>query len=199
MPWLRTPLPWCALALGLLAQPAVLPPAAELAATSGRQVLQLTAHSDGRGAVLTPRRDREPAAETRLEVDRGERTAARRVRVRPMISARPYANIIEKASERHGVELRLVHALIETESGYRADATSLKGAVGLMQLMPATVERYAVGDPFDPEANVNAGTRYLRSLLDKFGLRGALAAYNAGEGAVRRFDGMHRTPRPVGT
>ena len=127
----------------------------------------------------------------RLETDpAGESARVRKVRVRPLISARPYASIIEQASERHGVDSRLVHALIEVESGYRPDVTSPKGAAGLMQLMPATVRHYAVGDPFDPEANVNAGTHYLRRLLDEFGLRGALAAYNAGEGAVRRFDGV---------
>ena len=59
-----------------------------------------------------------------------------------------------------------------------------------MQLMPGTALRYNVGDPFDPVANIDAGTRHLRTLLDEFGTRGALAAYNAGEGPVRHFDGI---------
>ena len=59
-----------------------------------------------------------------------------------------------------------------------------------MQLMPATVERYNVHDPFDPAANIDAGARYLRYLFDQFGMRGGLAAYNAGEGAVSRFHGV---------
>lgn len=196
MPWLRTPLPWCALALLLLDQSLAAPPAGGAASVSGGKVPQPTVHADVCGAMgPTPRREREllvdPAFVARLQADpAGERAPARKVRVRPLISARPYAGIIEEASERHGVDPRLVHALIEIESGYQPDATSPKGAAGLMQLMPATVTRYEVGDPFDPEANVNAGTHYLRRLLDEFGLRGALAAYNAGEGAVRRFDGV---------
>ena len=83
-----------------------------------------------------------------------------------------------------------MYALIEVESGYRPDAASPRGAMGLMQLMPGTADRYAVLDPFDPAANIDAGTRHLRTLLDEFGTRGALAAYNAGEGPVRQFDGI---------
>ena len=62
--------------------------------------------------------------------------------------------------------------------------------MGLMQLMPATARQYAVTDPYDPESNLDAGIRHLRSLLDRFDLRLALAAYNAGEGAVRRYGGV---------
>lgn len=196
MPWLRTPLPWCALALLLLGHSAAAPPAERPAGISDGTVSRPTVQADACGATgPTPRREPELVVDSRtvvrLQADpAGESAPTRKVRVRPLISARPYAGIIEEASERHGVDPRIVHALIEIESGYRPDATSPKGAAGLMQLMPATVTRYAVADPFDPEDNVNAGTHYLRSLLDEFGLRAALAAYNAGEGAVRRFDGV---------
>ncbi len=98
--------------------------------------------------------------------------------------------IIAAASARHGVDPALVWAVIAVESAFAPDARSLKGAMGLMQLMPATAAQYAVGDPFDPAQNVEAGTRHLRSLLDRFDTTMALAAYNAGEGTVTRFGGI---------
>ena len=106
----------------------------------------------------------------------------------------PYAEIVESVSQKHGVDPRLVFALIEVESSYQSMAESSRGARGLMQLMPATVQRYAVGDPFEPLDNIEGGTRYLRSLLDEFDTKGALAAYNAGEGAVRKFHGVPPYP-----
>ena len=106
----------------------------------------------------------------------------------------PYAEIVESVSQKHGVDPRLIFALIEVESSYKSMAESPRGARGLMQLMPATVQRYAVGDPFEPKDNIEGGTRYLRSLLDEFGTKGALAAYNAGEGAVRKFHGVPPYP-----
>ena len=86
--------------------------------------------------------------------------------------------------------MNLVHALIQVESGYRTNARSHKGARGLMQLLPATGRRYGALDLFDPHANVDAGVRHLKSLLDRFKLPVALAAYNAGEAAVARFGGI---------
>lgn len=102
---------------------------------------------------------------------------------------RPYAELVRAAAARHRVDADILHALIEVESRYDASAVSRRGAKGLMQLMPATVERYGVQDPFDPAANIDAGARYLRYLFDQFGMRGGLAAYNAGEGAVGRSHG----------
>jgi soluble lytic murein transglycosylase-like protein len=102
----------------------------------------------------------------------------------------PYAEIIDEAASRVGVDPRLVRAVIQVESAYRASARSRKGAMGLMQLMPETARRYAVADPYDPGSNVDAGSRHLRSLLDRFELSLALAAYNAGEGAVERYRGI---------
>jgi hypothetical protein len=102
----------------------------------------------------------------------------------------PYRELVTAAATREGVDARLLDAVIRVESGYRADARSRKGAMGLMQLMPATAQRYAVRNPYDPTDNINAGTRHLKSLLDRFELSIALAAYNAGEAAVERFRGI---------
>ncbi|MBC5782430.1 lytic transglycosylase domain-containing protein [Ramlibacter sp. USB13] len=104
---------------------------------------------------------------------------------------------LREASREHGIDLELLQALIATESGFDTAAVSPKGAVGLMQIMPATAERYGVrGDGktpvarklVDPRTNVRTGTRYLRDLIRMFPgrLELALAAYNAGEGAVQR-------------
>lgn len=101
-----------------------------------------------------------------------------------------FAEFIEPLALRHGVDPALVRAVVEVESNYEPSARSRKGAMGLMQLMPATARQYAVTDPYDPESNLDAGIRHLRSLLDRFDLRRALAAYNAGEGAVRRYGGV---------
>jgi hypothetical protein len=101
--------------------------------------------------------------------------------------------LIDRMAAEHGVDVKLAHALVKVESNYRADAVSPKGAMGLMQLMPATARQYAIDDPFDPVQNLTAGLRHLRGLLDRYG-RGkeslALAAYNAGEGAVSRYKGI---------
>lgn len=108
----------------------------------------------------------------------------------PALAARPFADVIAAAAAAHGVDARLIHAVIEAESNYQPRARSRAGARGLMQLMPATARQYAVGDPYDPRANIDAGVRHLKGLLTRFDLRLALAAYNAGEAAVRRFDGV---------
>ena len=103
---------------------------------------------------------------------------------------RPFADIVDAAAKRHGVDPDLVHAVIAVESGYRATAQSPAGAQGLMQLMPGTQRNLGVSDAFDPRQNVDAGVAYLRRLTDEFGTVLALAAYNAGPGAVRRYNGI---------
>jgi hypothetical protein len=113
---------------------------------------------------------------TRMDMDAWER--------------RPYLTLVDAAAMRHRVDARLVHAVITVESRYRADARSRKGAMGLMQLMPATARQLQVQDPFDPAANIDAGVRHLRDLLERFDLPLAVAAYNAGAGAVRKFGGV---------
>jgi len=102
----------------------------------------------------------------------------------------PYGEIISAMSEAHGVDPLLVRALIQVESNYKPTARSRKGALGLMQLMPSTVKVYNVRNPFDPRANIEAGIKHLKSLIDRFGVEIALAAYNAGEGAVEKFNGI---------
>jgi hypothetical protein len=102
----------------------------------------------------------------------------------------PYGEIISSMSEAHGVDPLLVRALIQVESNYQPRARSRKGAIGLMQLMPSTVKVYNVRNPFDPRANIEAGIKHLKTLIDRFGVELALAAYNAGEGAVEKFNGV---------
>jgi len=99
------------------------------------------------------------------------------------------APLIETAAVAHKLRPELVHAVVRAESAYRADAKSHKGAVGLMQLMPATAQRYGVVDRRDPAQNLRGGSEYLRDLLEMFDndLQLALAAYNAGENAVIRY------------
>lgn len=96
--------------------------------------------------------------------------------------------LIEKTAARYRLDADLVHAVIRAESAYNPEAVSKKGAVGLMQLMPATAQRYGVSNRRDPTQNVTGGVRYLRDLLLQFrSVSLALAAYNAGEGAVSRY------------
>jgi soluble lytic murein transglycosylase-like protein len=96
--------------------------------------------------------------------------------------------LIDRIASEVSISRQLLHAVIAVESGYDSRAVSPKGAQGLMQLMPATAQRFGVQDAFDPEQNVRAGATYLRSLLHMFegDARLALAAYNAGESAVIR-------------
>ena len=98
--------------------------------------------------------------------------------------------IIESAATKHDVDARIVKAVIQVESAFQPRARSSKGAMGLMQLMPKTARQYEASHPYDPASNIDAGTKYLKRLLDEFELPLALAAYNAGEGAVRRFGGI---------
>lgn len=109
-----------------------------------------------------------------------------------VLSQTPYGEIISAMSEAHGVDPMLVRALIQVESNYRPRARSHKGAMGLMQLMPATAREHKVRNPYDPKANIAAGVKHLRGLIDRFdgALDMALAAYNAGEGAVKKFGGI---------
>ena len=100
--------------------------------------------------------------------------------------------LINQVSLEHGVDPKLVDALVRVESSYDPRAVSRKGAMGLMQLMPDTADRLEVEDPFDPEDNVRAGVKEFSRLVDRYAgnLQLALAAYNAGEGAVARYRGI---------
>jgi soluble lytic murein transglycosylase-like protein len=102
-----------------------------------------------------------------------------------------YNELIASAAAAHGVDPILVQALIQVESNYKPHARSNKGAMGLMQIMPATAREYRVRNAYDPKANIDAGIKKLKGLLDKYQVVDlALAAYNAGEGAVQKFNGI---------
>jgi soluble lytic murein transglycosylase-like protein len=107
-------------------------------------------------------------------------------------SSAPYAAEVDAAAQRNGLDPALLRSVIQQESGFDANATSPAGAQGLMQLMPSTAASLGVTNPFDPVQSIDAGARYLRSQIDRFGgnVSLGLAAYNAGAGAVERFGGV---------
>ena len=106
-------------------------------------------------------------------------------------NAEMFEELVREHSQRQSLRPELVRAVIQVESGFNPSATSPKGAMGLMQLMPQTARSLGVTNAYDPEENVRGGTVYLRQLLDKYGNEQlALAAYNAGPGAVDKYDGV---------
>jgi len=107
-----------------------------------------------------------------------------------------YRDMVQDAARQYELKAGLIHAVILTESGYRPDAVSYKGAAGLMQLMPATAQRYGVRNVWDPAQNIQGGAQYLRDLMAMFNndLPLTLAAYNAGERAVLRHGGIPPYP-----
>lgn len=113
--------------------------------------------------------------------------------VRPSFSKNRNAfdHLIRAAANTHNVDHGLVKAIIHTESGFNPRARSKPGAQGLMQLMPATADMYGVLDAYDPVENIQAGTRHIKYLIDRYkNLELALAAYNAGEGNVKKYGGI---------
>jgi hypothetical protein len=124
----------------------------------------------------------------------GEHTpySFRPVRSKPHLSPQEVDRLVQQAATHSKVDPKLVHAIIQTESEYNPNAVSDKGAMGLMQLIPATAQRFGVENPFDPKQNIEGGVTYLRHLLDLFGgdLTLSLAAYNAGENSVLRSGGV---------
>ena len=201
----RVLLPVAALALLTTAVPA----SAEIVFLTSGRTLSVKAHKvDGESIVLTLRSGGEVTCDKNLiekieadEVPYVDPDASKLADVRaaveqadrPRLEGTPYAEFIAAASQAHGVDPMLVKALIQVESGYRPTARSPKGAVGLMQIMPATAREYKVRNPFDPKANIEAGVQHLKALLDRFGSERtelALAAYNAGPGAVEKFNGI---------
>jgi hypothetical protein len=124
-------------------------------------------------------------ASPRPELFRRDRLVAQQV----VLDQLPYGATLGSTCERNGIDPFLVAAVVEAESQFVADAVSPEGAVGLMQLLPSTATRYGVHNLFDPDSNVEAGSRYLRELLDRFGENPelALAAYNCGPEVVARY------------
>ena len=98
---------------------------------------------------------------------------------------------IQNAAKKYDLPAKLIHSMIQAESGFQPDAVSPVGAQGLMQLMPATARDLGVNDPFDVEQNIDGGAKYIRQMLDRFDgdIKLALAAYNAGPGTVARYNG----------
>jgi len=107
-------------------------------------------------------------------------------------AARDLEGMVDRIATEQGVESPLVHSVIRAESNYNPNAVSPKGALGLMQLIPATAKRFGVSDAFDAQENIQGGVRYLRFLLDYYqgDYAKAIAAYNAGEGAVDKYNGI---------
>ncbi|MFC3530809.1 lytic transglycosylase domain-containing protein [Vogesella facilis] len=101
-----------------------------------------------------------------------------------------WGGLVDRTAQDLSMDAALLHAVVAAESGYNPQAVSPKGALGLMQLMPATAQRYGVADPLDPEQNMRGGALYLRDLMTRFqnNLHLVLAAYNAGEQAVLRYN-----------
>jgi len=107
-----------------------------------------------------------------------------------------YDSLVTAAAQRYGLDPALLHGLIQQESGFNPSATSSAGALGLCQLMPSTAGSLGVSNPLDPAQSIDGGARYLRQQLDAFGGDPslALASYNAGAGAVRRYGGVPPYP-----
>jgi soluble lytic murein transglycosylase-like protein len=110
------------------------------------------------------------------------------------LAARPFAELIESVSVRHGIDPSLVHAVVEAESNYEPRAKSRVGARGLMQVMPATALDFGIRNLYDPQSNLEAGVQYLKFLLTRFNLTQAIAAYNAGPAAVKKYGGIPPFP-----
>ena len=150
--------------------------------------VEIYKYVDSQGRVhLT---DRPPHDGYRLIQKAGKKLRMPRINFRDKDANRKrFANKIAEVANRYQVPEALLHAVITVESAYDPNAISRAGAVGLMQLMPATARRYGVADRRNPSANLAGGTRYLRDLLERFDsdLELALAGYNAGENAVEKF------------
>jgi soluble lytic murein transglycosylase-like protein len=194
---------WClSLAVAVcLAAASALPVSAEIVTlSSGRTLSVRSHHLDGATLVLVLRGGGEIRCEPSVVSAFAPDEVPHPEDAPPAPAARaadpdaPFADLIAAAAHKHGLNARLLESVIRAESNFAERARSPKGAMGLMQLMPGTARQYDVNDPYDAAANIDAGARHLRSLLDQFELPVALAAYNAGEAAIRRFGGVPPYP-----
>ena len=197
-------LPVCICVLvGTLASVFAEPASAEIIVLGSGRTLSVKGHrADGDSIILTLRNGGEVTVDRTFvekilpdEVPYPEpqtigQSQAPMLNAGDLLQSTPYGEIIAAVSQTHGVDPMLVRALIQVESNYEPTAKSPRGAMGLMQLMPSTAREYKVRNPFDPKANIEAGIKHLKGLIDRFGVEMALAAYNAGEGAVKRFNGI---------
>ena len=177
--------------------------------TSGRTLSVKGHHESGESITLTLRTGGEVTCDKTLvekivpdEVPHPDpiaavvdavRTSGLAVERGAALKVTPYTDLIVNTAHAYGVDPVLVQALVQVESNYQPRARSSKGAMGLMQLMPSVAKEYGVRNAYDPKSNVEAGVQKLKSLLEKYGSEGvnlALAAYNAGEGAVAKFNGV---------
>lgn len=157
------------------------------AATAAPADAQIYYWRDASGAFVLSDKPKDPSART-YSVHR-----TNSIRTTKPVSPRAalYDEVISQQADLHGVDANLVRAVIQAESSYDPRAVSVKGAMGLMQLMPQTANKYGVLDAFNPVENIRAGVAYLKSLLVKYSqnVELALAAYNAGPGAVKKYGG----------
>jgi soluble lytic murein transglycosylase-like protein len=153
---------------------------------------QLYSWHDAQGVLVVSDRPRPDQGEMKtFEVPKAPKVRATRRSSLPARAA-AFDDVIELHSAEQNLPSDLVRAVIQAESGFNSNAVSPKGAMGLMQLMPATATEYGVTNPFHPEQNIRAGVAYLRRLMDRYdsNVSLALAAYNAGPGAVERYSGI---------
>jgi len=158
--------------------------------TAGTASAQIFSWHDESGRlVLSNKRPTGDADVTSYKVKNTDDVLVARTVTRSTVVRQDYDDIIVEHSRRNAIRPSLVRAVIQVESGFNAGARSPKGAMGLMQLMPATAKEFGVRNAYNPEENVGAGVKYLRQLLDRYDgdERLALAAYNAGPGAVDKY------------
>lgn len=157
-----------------------------IAAVPAPAAAQIYSWRDSNGHLVLSDRPKDPKARTFAVGPGSEVRVTRRATA---VRTSRYDALITEQAEAQGLSPDLVRAVVAAESGFNPAARSVKGAMGLMQLMPATAAEYGVVDPYDPAENVRAGTAYLKSLLTRYDGRVelALAAYNAGPGAVEKY------------
>ena len=150
---------------------------------------QIYAWRDANGNLVLSDKAKDPSART-YSISPAVNTVVRTTRPLSKRAAQ-FQSLIEEHASLNQVSTDLVRALIQAESAFNPRAVSPKGALGLMQLMPATAAEYGVSDPFNPVENVRAGVKYLKRLLEGYdgNVELALAAYNAGPGAVKKYGG----------